>query len=443
MRGAAADTIAACATAAGTGGIAIVRISGPRALDVAAAVTGRDAARWEDRRMVRVVVRAADGRRVDDGLAVWMRGPRSFTGEDVVELNVHGGAVNVGMVLAAVIAAGARNAEPGEFTRRALEAGRVSVGEAEAMLAVVRAPSARAWSLAQAQLDGAMARQVDALRAAAAGVLAEMEASIDFPEEGISAATRAELLAGLVELAAACRQLEHSFVAGRALSEGIVVALVGEVNAGKSSLLNALVGEERVLVADEPGTTRDYVEVRAVWDGVAVTLIDTAGERDAGAMGAVERRGIELGRQRAAGADVIVRVVAPDGPEVSAAPRELVVASKCDLGRAVPAGMIATSALTGAGIDELRRAIVERVGLADDVEAGSAVVLTERQRSAAATAAAAFGAAHAALVDERPLEVLALETRAGANALASLDGAAAAVGEDVLDALFAKFCIGK
>ncbi len=429
-----ADTIVACATAAGTGGVAILRISGPSALAVASHVTGRSA--WPDRRLVRVRIADASARRLDDGLAVAMHGPRSFTGEDVVELHVHGGPINVGMILSAVVAAGARAAHPGEFTRRALEAGRITVAEAEAMLAVVQAPSARAWSLAQDQLDGALVRTVASLRATAASHLAELEAAIDFPEEDLPPSDRAALAAGFSALASACAALERTFVAGRALSEGIVVALVGPVNAGKSSLLNALVGAERVLVADEPGTTRDYVEVRTTWDGVAVTLIDTAGEREASG---VEARGIELGRQRAAAADLVLHLHGPSSTPALPSPRTLAVASKVDLW-SPPASLHRTSAVTGEGISELRAAIISRLGLADDAEAGSAVILTERQRAAAAAATAAFEAAFSAL-SSAPLEVVALEARSGATALATLQGDE--VGESVLDALFARFCIGK
>jgi tRNA modification GTPase len=441
------ETIAACATAAGTGGVAIVRVSGPAAVAIASAVTASVAGAWDDRRLVRVRVVDARGRRVDDGLAVLMRGPRSFTGEDVVELHVHGGAVNVGAVLEAVVAAGARLAEPGEFTRRALEAGKVSVAEAEAMLAVVAAPSARAWALAQAQLAGGLARSVAAQRAAAAEVLAELEARIDFPEEGVAPADREMLGAELAKLEGAAAALERSFVAGRALTEGVVVAVVGAVNAGKSALVNALVGAERVLVSDEPGTTRDYVEVRALWDGVAVTLVDTAGERDAAAE--VERRGIDLGRARASSADLRLRVIGPGGPGDALGDaaadgtrvREVLVASKVDLAWSPPAGLLRSSALTGEGIEALRAAIVAEVGLADDAEAGSAVLLTERQRSAAAAARTGFGTARSGLAAGAPLEVVAFDARSGANALAALAGEE--VGEDVLDALFRRFCIGK
>ncbi len=433
------DTIAACATAAGTGGVAIVRVSGAAALAVAATVTGRASPLWPDRGLVKVRVFDGSGGSIDEGLAVLMRGPRSFTGEDVVELHVHGGAVNVGMVVAAVVAAGARLAEPGEFTRRALHNGKITLTRAEAMLAVVTAPSTRAWALAQAQLGGALATAVAALRERAAAVLAELEAMIDFPDDGLPAADRERRVADLTDLADGSAALERSFAAGRALTEGILVAVAGAVNAGKSSLVNALVGAERVVVDDEPGTTRDYVEVRAIWAGVAVTLIDTAGERDGAA--AVEQRGIELGRRRAASADLVVRVVGPGEVVPPASPRDLIVASKLDLGWA-PAGVSCrTSAVTGAGIEALRQAIIAHVGLADDVEAGSVVLLTERQRAAAAAARGSFDAARAVLLASSPLELAALEVRSGANALATLEGEQ--VGEEVLDQLFARFCIGK
>jgi tRNA modification GTPase len=222
------------------------------------------------------------------------------------------------------------------------------------------------------------------------------------------------------------------------------------VNAGKSSLVNALVGSERVLVSAEPGTTRDYVEVRVEWDGVAVTLVDTAGLRDDG--GALEAAGRALGARRAAAADVVLHVLAP-GEAVAAQAsasasasaseedaRVMRVASKADLGGAVPAGALPTSAVTGQGLAELRRAVLARVGVVDDVVAGSAIVLSERQRAASAEAAGRFAAA-AALGATAAGELRALELRAGLAALAALAGER--VGDDVLDALFARFCIGK
>ncbi len=434
------DTIAAIATATGAGGIGVVRVSGPDAVAIAAVVTGVATVDFVDRLARRVVVRSADGRRLDDGLALVMRGPRSFTGEDIAELHVHGGAVNLAAVLAAVVTAGARVAEPGEFTRRALAAGKLDVVRAEAMLAVIQAPSARAWALAQRNLGGELSAEVARLRAEATAVVAEVEAGLDFPDDDLAPAAGAEQVARSSALAAACGRLVASFAAGRALEHGLVVALVGAVNTGKSSLLNALVGRERALVSAEPGTTRDYLEARVEWDGVAVTLVDTAGLRDEG--GALERAGRELGQRRAAEADVVLALVGPGEAETSAGDdaRTIVVASKVDLGGPVPAGALPTSAVTGLGLAALRRVVLARVGVVDDVEAGSAIVLSERQRSAAAEAAARFSAA-AELPATAPAEVRALELRAGLAALAALVGER--VGEDVLEALFARFCIGK
>lgn len=472
------DTIAGIATASGPAGIGIVRVTGPDAIAIATALTGLPAARLRDRVLVRAVVRDASGRRLDDGLVVAMRAPATFTGDDTVELQVHGGAVNLGNVLAAAAAAGARLAQPGEMTRRALAAGKIGVLEAEAMMAVVGARTVRAWALAQAHLGGGAAATVAALRTDATAIVAELEAHLDFPEEDLPPVSRDRLHDALAALAARTTRLADSFGAGRALTEGLRVAIVGAVNAGKSALLNALLGRERALVSPAAGTTRDYLEASVVWDGVAVTLVDTAGWR-AGADD-LESRGIALGQSRAAECDVVVHVVGPrdaegsadvagssdrggtrsrtdarvvvDSPEATDAPgdadassvaadRAIAVASKIDLGWHPPAGLLPTSAVRGDGIDALRAAILARAGLADDPEAGSAVLLTERQRDAAATAARGFRSAGELLASSSPLELVAVEARAGLTALAALAGER--IGEDVLDALFARFCIGK
>lgn len=433
------DTIAGIATATGAAGVGIVRLSGGEALAIAERVTGLAAEALPDRVLVRARVRDGAGARLDDGLAVAMRGPRSFTGEDVVELHVHGGAVNLGRVLAAVVAAGARIAEPGELTRRALAAGKVSVVEAEAMLAVVGARTERGWELAQRQLGGALTRAVAAARADAADTVAVLEAHIDFPEEDLPALARAELAAGCGRAAAAAARLADSFGAGRVALDGLRVALVGAVNVGKSALFNALLGKDRALVSPEAGTTRDYVEATVVWDGVAVTLIDTAGRREEAT--GLEARGIELGAARAEDCEVVLEVIGPGEEARALDGRAIGVVSKADLGGVAPDGWIATSAVRGDGLAALRSAIVARAGLADDVEAGSAVLLTERQHAAAAAAQAGFAAAGALLEAGAALELVAVEARSGLEALGRLTGEA--VGEDVLDRLFARFCIGK
>jgi tRNA modification GTPase len=459
------DTIAAIATPPGAGGVGIVRVSGPRALAALARVVARPADSFVDRHFVASVARDPDtGERLDDVLCVVMRGPRSFTGEDVAEIHGHGGPINMARLLRAVLASGAgvRPAEPGEFTRRAFENGRIDLTRAEAVLAVIEAASERALRLAQSQLAGDLGQRIAELRRAGTALLADVEASIDFPEEGLELTERRELGGRAAGLAEECECLVATFEAGRALRDGVHVALCGPVNAGKSSLFNRLVGSERALVAAEPGTTRDFVEARVVWKGVSITLVDTAGLREAASD--VERRGIELGAARARAADIEVHLVAADeldrkdgsigessigdasGHESSIGNasagndrRILRVVSKGDRLVGMAAPHLVTSALTGQGLAELMDAVLDRAtsgGLADE---GGALLTSERQRARAAAAATAF--ARASRADAQPEEVTALELREAVEALAEILGER--VGDEVLDALFARFCIGK
>jgi tRNA modification GTPase len=437
------DTIAAIATASGVGGVGIVRVSGPDAVRIAAEVLGVAPASLD--RSVRVGwARDRAGSRIDQVLVFAMRAPASFTGEDVAELQGHGGAHNLRRLLDAVLDRGARVAEPGEFTRRAVANGKLDLLRAEALLEVIHAGSERAWRLAQANLGGRIGEVAQELEQRAMVVLAEIEGRIDFPEEGIEAQDAAWIAGELDALAARCGKLADGFRHGRALSHGITVALVGPVNVGKSSLLNALVGKERALVAAQPGTTRDYLEASDVWDGVAVTIIDTAGTRSTS--DAIEARGIELGEQRVASADVVVVVndnasAWDDGGRYPG--RSLVVRSKADLGARAdgPHEALATSAATGQGLDELKRRVLEIAGVADREGSEDAFVTTARQQATAAAARDGFAAALAALRGRQATEVVALEVRQGLAALAQLRGVE--VGDRVLDEVFARFCIGK
>jgi tRNA modification GTPase len=434
------DTIAAIATAAGVGGVGIVRVSGPDAVRIVAEILGVGAASLD--RTVRVGwAKRKDGTAIDQVIAFAMRAPASFTGEDVAELQGHGGGRNLAAVLDAVLERGARIAEPGEFTRRAVANGKLDLLRAEALLQVIHAGSERAWRLAQANLGGRIGDVAQELECKATTVLAEIEGRIDFPEEGIEAEDAAWIAAELDTLSARCGKLADGFRHGRALSQGITVALVGPVNVGKSSLLNALVGKERALVAAVPGTTRDYLEVADSWDGVAVTIIDTAGTR--ATADAIEARGIELGERRVASADVVVvvneRAAAwDDGSRYPG--RALVVRSKADLGGETH-GALATSATTGEGLAELKRRVLALAGVADREGSEEAFVTTARQQATAATARDAFAAALTGWRERKAPEIVALEVRHGLSALAQLRGVE--VGDRVLDEVFARFCIGK
>ncbi|HEY0189552.1 MAG TPA: tRNA uridine-5-carboxymethylaminomethyl(34) synthesis GTPase MnmE [Kofleriaceae bacterium] len=437
------DTIAAIATAAGIGGVGIVRLSGPQAIAIAAQVLGV-APSALDRKVRLGWARDRAGQQVDQVLAFAMRAPASFTGEDVAELQGHGGPHNLARLLDAVLERGARVAEPGEFTRRAVAGGKLDLIRAEALLEVIHAGSERAWRLAQANLVGELGARVAGLEQRALQLLAELEGWIDFPDEELEVASAAAIDAELGSLAAAVSTLADGFRHGRAVSQGISVALVGSVNAGKSSLLNALVGRERAIVAAAPGTTRDWLEVDDVWHGVAVTVIDTAGTRsaDAPTQDPIELRGIELGEQRVASADVVV--VVDEAPGAAAAERypgrAILVRSKADLGGAPGVGL-ATSATTGLGLAELRREVLRIAGVADREGSEQAVVTTARQQAFAAAARDSLSAALVARRASAPPEIVAIELREAVRSLAELRGVE--VGERVLDEVFARFCIGK
>src|SRR5262249_20956911 len=288
----------------------------------------------------------------DEVLCVGMRAPASYTGEDVVELHGHGGARNLSRLLAAVVAAGAQVAEPGEVTRRAFLNGRMDLTGAEAVREVIGGGSERALRVAQANLRGALASRVRGLRERVTALLAELEARVDFPEEQLDFVPAERLREDALAIARDVRSLRGTFRQGRALASGVTVALVGRPNAGKSSLFNALLGQERALVAAEPGTTRDYLEAGVEWDGAFVTLSDAAGDRE---VEGVEGRGVALGRARAAEADVVVRVIDATNPVVEEG--DVVALAKCDLIADAGVTGVRTSALRGTGLEELRAAV--------------------------------------------------------------------------------------
>jgi tRNA modification GTPase len=440
------DTIAAVATAVG-GGIGIVRLSGPRAGEIVAKLVRPWPPKPQTHKLQRGIVHdPGTGERIDEVLAVVMRGPRSYTGEDVAELQGHGGALVMQRVLAAALAAGARMAEPGEFTRRAFEAGRIDLSRAEAVAALIGARSERALRAAQAMNAGALSDKIVRLRQRLVATLAELEGAIDFPDDAGDAVPEAASAEALASVSREMAALAASY--RPALFRPAEVALVGRVNAGKSSLLNALAGEERALVDETPGTTRDAVSAEVALDGVAVTLVDTAGEREDPER--LEQRGLALGRARAARADLVVLVV--DGAvgfgdaerrlwEAAGGPK-LVVWNKRDLGRAegLPVGamVVETVAPDGEGVAALGSAIAR--ALVGDVEEGVSVV-SERQAEALRDGAATLARAAEALRDREPAELAAVEARGALDAMGRVTGET--VDAELLDAIFARFCIGK
>jgi tRNA modification GTPase len=384
---------------------------------------------------------------LDEVLYVIMRGPRSFTGEDVAEIHGHGGAANLGQLLRVVIKAGARHADPGEFTRRAFENRRIDLTRAEAIADIVNASSEKALRVAQEQLQGSLGSTIDSLIERVTQQLAEVEAGIDFPEETLSFSERAKQVAQASETARSCHALAATFGQGRVLRDGIDVVLRGPVNAGKSSLFNSLVGVDRAIVAKEAGTTRDYVEAQVVWQGVAVTLVDTAGLRSAEST--VEDKGIEMGARRAAQADLELIIHSSEGEESFPEPneRQIHVISKDDLvvdrvqGTDDLSGPIRTSATSGLGMASLQQEILRRATSGASDAAEGCVVTNERQRARLVSAAEAMSAAAALIEESAPSELVVVDLNEARRSLSEITGALG--GDEMLDELFSRFCIGK
>jgi tRNA modification GTPase len=398
-----------------------------------------------------VVHHPSTGERIDEVLAVVMRGPHSYTGEDVAELQGHGGQLVLARVLEAALAAGARMAQPGEFTRRAFEAGRIDLSRAEAVAALIGARGDRALRAAQALNAGVLDDKIRAARNRLVQALAEIEGAIDFPEDVAfdDSAQGERATAGLLRaIAGELAGLAQSY--RPQLFHGAQVAIVGRVNAGKSSLLNALAGEERAIVDAAPGTTRDAVQVEVAIDGVPVLLVDTAGEREEPEP--IELRGLELGRARAQRADVSLLVVdgtvgfgAIEAELWARAPGlKLIAWNKRDIAPA-PAGLpddaraIETSAMSGTGIERLRD-MVGRLINGDDVEEGVTVV-SARQAEALRAGVDSLTRAATLLETGEPSDLAAVEARRGLDAMGRVTGET--VDAEVLDAIFARFCIGK
>ncbi len=446
------DTIAAIATGLG-GGIGIVRLSGPLAeAIVAQLVVGWPTKRAQSHKLQLGRVRdPKSGEILDEVLACVMRAPRSYTGEDVAELQGHGGALSMQRLLEAVLACGARVAEPGEFTRRAFEAGRIDLTRAEAVAELIGARSDQALRAARALHSGALKREVGSLRSELVQALAELDGEIDFPDEQVDARPAEESARVLASLAMRMRALGGTY--RKFLREGAEIALVGRVNAGKSSLLNALVGEERALVDAQAGTTRDVIEAPLRLGSLWARLVDTAGERlDGDSPEGVEQRGVDLGRRRRGRADLVALVVDAtvgflDGEralwaELAGAPR-LIVWNKRDLGpaaRGLPEGatVVETAAPAGDGIEALRAALTTALG---GEEPEGELHVSARHQEALLAGAIALERAAAALTGGEPPELAAVDARAALHELGRVTGET--VDNEVLDAIFARFCIGK
>jgi len=468
------DTICAIATPAGEGGIGIVRLSGAEAV----AVGDRVVRLRSGRRLASVgshTIHLADVRLpsslqacgpqtspagvepkdvCDEALVVFMKAPRSYTGEDVVEIQSHGGDLVLSLVCRACLAAGARMAAPGEFTMRAFLNGRLDLSQAEAVLDTIRSKSAASLTAAQRQLRGELAREVEAARAALLRLLAQLEAGIDFAGEDIELLKRPELLEAIDKVIALVQRLGATAREGRLLREGARVVIAGRPNVGKSSLLNRLLKEDRAIVTSVPGTTRDVIEEAIDLDGVIIQLVDTAGIRET--EDPLEREGIR--RSRSAQKDADLQVIVIDGSlpvaeddlrliEDAAAGKYVVAVNKTDLGMEVDASAVrsgscvAVSAKTGEGIDRLRMVIRSQL-VGGGAESTDGVMITNvRHQAALQRAREALDQAQASVTAGMADELVAVDVRAAADALGEITGTITT--DEILQQIFSTFCVGK
>ena len=448
------ETIAAIATAGGTGGIAIVRVSGDEAESIMKKMFIPAARReyFESHRLMYGRAVDADGETLDEVMAVLMRAPSTYTREDVAEIHCHGGSASANAVLGRALELGARMAGPGEFTRRAFMNGRIDLARAEAVMQLIGANSQAAARASLRQLEGGVSGFVRQVSDRLKDVLALLEASTDFPEEVEEEAASGEVAARLREIAAGIRRRSDSRSA-RMLREGASIVLAGRPNVGKSSLMNALLNQERAIVTSIPGTTRDVLTERISIGGVMAEISDTAGRRDT--QDPVERIGVDRARRAAEGADVVLIVLDaaqemdPSDAELvrAADERAVICLNKSDLPPVLTAQQISTltdacimeiSAQTGMGLEALMDELGRRIAVGEE---NNGQLTAQRHIELAHRAADSLERAVEAIEAGMPLDTAAIDIRDSLSTLSEITGENAS--EAVIDRVFERFCVGK
>lgn len=455
------DTIAAAATPAGFGAIGIIRISGPDSEAIAGKIFKPRfcTSRLKSHKLYHGQILAADsGRVLDEVLAVIMRKPSSYTGEDVVEIHCHGNPLIVQAIFSEVLNAGARPAEPGEFTKRAFLNNRMDLSQAEAVIDIINARTEESAALALSHLGGAFKRKVDSFREAIAGILSEIEASLDFSDEVEGEMKSTNLLERIQAVTHDINNLLSTYTEGKAYRQGVNLVIAGRTNVGKSSLLNRLLGEKRAIVNAIPGTTRDFIEEYISIEGIPVKITDTAGIRATN--DAIEKEGIDLVWERVSQADAVVLVF--DGSEeITSEDREILeriegkkiipVINKTDLKHEVEDGEILSllpdhkplwiSAKFGEGINELKKAIHAGLLNENKKDLQDLLVTNLRHKLALESTSYFMGQAAYGIVTNRYPETVAFDLRDALDSLEQISGKTTT--EDILDRIFSTFCIGK
>ncbi|HUP65444.1 MAG TPA: tRNA uridine-5-carboxymethylaminomethyl(34) synthesis GTPase MnmE [Thermoanaerobaculia bacterium] len=441
MSGSGLDTIVAPATPLGRSALALVRIDGPRALEMIEQLAGTTLA---ERVASRVTLTDDDGP-IDDAIAISYVAPRSFTGNDLVEVSLHGSPAIVQRLIASLLARGARSAEAGEFTERAVMNGKIDLAQAEAIGDLIASRTALQGKLALANLGGMLSREAEEIRSALLDLLMRLESALDFADEDITFISREDLVREIGRVSSRIESLESTFTRGRATAAGITLVILGRPNAGKSTLLNMLCGTERAIVTPIPGTTRDLLRETIEIGGLPVTLVDTAGLRETD--DPVESIGVTRARDAAGKGELVLYLIdasagatREDLEFLAAEPDAIEVYTKTDL-REAPPGKFGMSAVRREGVNELLELLESRIIDAFAVPEGSAAVTNERQLSALRAAHLLLSSASEASSTGSTEEIVAADLRAAAEALKALTGDISR--QDVLLAIFSKFCIGK
>jgi tRNA modification GTPase len=460
------DTIAAVSTPPGEGGIGIVRLSGKEAISIVDRIfvspAGKLPSGVRSHSVIYGFIKDPDtSEKIDEVIVTVMRAPRTYTREDVIEINCHGGMLPLRRILGSVISQGARPAEPGEFTRRAFLNGRVDLSQAEAVIDVIKARTEQAERMAIQQLEGRLSAEITALRDSVAESCALVEAYIDFPEEEVELPDSAGFISSMQDILDRLSALSRSFEEGRLFREGAAMAIVGKPNVGKSSLLNTLLKKDRAIVTDLPGTTRDIIEEGLNIDGIPVRIMDTAGIREAHDL--VEAEGIRRSLAAIEGADIILAVY--DASRVlDRADRQIIekvnnkktisVINKWDISNgdfdAEDNGLniyptVKISALRGEGIDVLKDTIVAALlsnkAMPGQDSAADILITNVRHKQLVDGAFASLWQARGTFEKGEPLEVTALFLREALNSLGEIIGVVTT--DDILNKIFSEFCIGK
>lgn len=437
------ETIAALATPVGEGGIAVIRISGKGAIAVADAVFSKNVCALKTHTVHFGYVIDGD-KRIDEALLIVMRAPRSYTGEDTVEIQCHGGRIAAQLVLDAVLKNGARPALAGEFTFRAYMNGKMDLTQAEAVQELIGAKSEEGYILAQNHLEGGLSFEIQTFQKELTKIAAILEAWVDFPEEGLEFATKEEILGDLNALLQKMRALLATFNEGQRLSSGISLALVGPPNAGKSSLMNALLRKERAIVTPIAGTTRDLVREEFMLEGMLFHLTDTAGIRETEE--SIEKEGIRRAEETMQKSDLVLLIqdVTKEAEYFALNPEKtILVWNKCDLKHTEQTSQLASvkiSAKTGEGLAELKKEVMKKV-IQRQLSPKDVILTNKRHYVALSAAIGNLENLVHGLTEDLSAEFLNLDAREALKALGEIIGTN--VEEDILNTIFSTFCVGK